>query len=406
MAGYIKKLGKNYYSLFVEAGKSPTTGKRHRIYRAFRGTQSEARIELARLETELAQGTFLEPAKMTVAEYLRWWLEQHSQSATKEFSPATIQSYRARIEAHLIPALGGISLDKLNAIHIQNYIVQAKKTGQKPKKKLKKGEKTQFKPFSPRTINYSLVVLRLALKHAVKKYKLIKENPAELLDIVAKTAKKQRVLKPEDMRKVLAKASTREYNLITFALFTGMRRGEILGLRWTEIDMDKRILKVIRSLLRVIGRGLVFRNPKTEAGVRKIDLSSTTVPLLQEIHRTQAKNKLLLGPDYQNHDLVFCLPDGRPIDPDNMSRHFHTTAIEADFPTLRFHDLRHMFASWMLADGEELHVVQELLGHEKASTTEDEYTEAMPGSHRLAVDRFDEKYGNLIISAGPGQARV
>jgi integrase len=104
-------------------------------------------------------------------------------------------------------------------------------------------------------------------------------------------------------------------------------------------------------------------------------------------------------------DLVFCQYNGRPLDPDGVSHRFKAAARAAGFPDMRLHDLRHNFASWMLADSEKIHVVQELLGHEKASTTEDIYAEAMPGSHKGAVDRFDEKYGSLINTAGFGQVQ-
>lgn len=379
MAGYLKKIGKNYFNIYVEDGKDPKTGKRHRICRTFRGNGSEARLELARLETEIAQGMFLAPSKDSLGQYLKWWLEQHASS--KPLAPMTRQSYNFLIEHFLIPSLGAVKLTDLNAVQIQSMITETRKN------------------VSPRTVNYCLVVLRLALKHAVKRYKLIRENPAESLEVSSKTAKKQHVLLPEDMKKILAKTSARDYNIAAFALFTGMRRGEILGLRWEDIQDDR--LKVNQTLQRIIGEGLIFKPPKTEAGQRWIALPATIVALLGEIHRGQAKHKLKLGADYAKHNLVFCLPDGNPLDPDGVTRRFHTAAAEAGY-NIRFHDMRHMFASWMLADGEMLQVVQNILGHEQPSTTQDTYGEALPNMQKEAVGRYDKKYGN-IISADNGQ---
>ncbi len=375
--GHIKNLGKGKFGLFANAGKNPGTGKRHRIYRTFHGNITGARKELARLETELNQGTFQESTKITVAQYLRWWLEQHSMGGG--LAPATVQSYHFLIEKHLIKSLGALKLEELTTMHIQAaYVTPAIK-----------------KQLSPRTIEYAVKVLRTALKDAVKKYKFIKENPAEMVETPTKHKHQIRVLTGEEMGKFLAAAKDlREYPIILTALYTGMRRGEILGLRWCDIDFDKATATISQTVQRIIGQGLVFKDcPKTESGFRTIDLPASVLTVLRQVKRKQAEMKLCLGPDYQDRNLIFCLPDGRPFDLPNVSRTFHKLVKEQGLDGFRFHDCRHTHASLLLADGEQLHVVQQRLGHRDATTTANIYGHAIPGQQKAAIDRFESKYG-------------
>jgi len=150
MPGHLEKKEDRSWNIIVEAGRDPVTQKRKRIKQAFEGTKREAEIEMARLVTELEKGTYIEPGKMTVGEYLLWWVEQHSTG--KGLAPKTVVSYRQLITLHLNPALGSIPLSKLQPMHIQQYVNKA------------------LQKKSPRTVAYSLTVLKQALKHAVQKW--------------------------------------------------------------------------------------------------------------------------------------------------------------------------------------------------------------------------------------------
>jgi integrase len=475
----------------------------------------------------------LKPTKMTTGEYLYFWLGHLNDNRAKPLKPKTIEGYRSRIKNHLVPAFGGIPLDKLNVMHIQNYIRSAREQGQKPRRKkvvyagtvVATGKKVKwlsgdrfakclagrpieingqtyiissydsstrltltspagvqakapykvdlaaFKPFTTRTINFSLIVLRMALKAAVKPYRLIKENPAEDIEISAQTKRKKCVVTPGQMKEIFDRLQICDKRVATYALFTGVRRGEALGLLWSRVNLSAAAAKIDRSLQRVTGEGLKMDTPKSDASNRPLDLPWPIIRMLKEIKVEQAKNKLALGPDYQDNrqgivnvsgplvkwedgdkfapylggkdikingqsyriasvdsettltldrpagvqrevpylvdglDLVFCQYNGQPLDPDGVSKHFKKACRAAGFPDMRFHDLRHNFASWMLADSEQLHVVQELLGHEKASTTEDFYVEPMPGAHKAAMDKFAQKYGGLLSDESPEENR-
>jgi integrase len=384
--GYFKKIGNDKWTLVAEAGKDPATGKRKRIRRTFYGGKRAAEKELLKLEASIEDGTFQEPSGMTVKKYLEWWLEQHS--SAKELKPKTVESYRFLINQYLVPSLGALSLEQLHPMHIQNYITKMNKT--KKQKGDKEGEK-----LSPRTVTYSMVVLRLALKHAVKKWKLIKENPAEEIETPGNGEPRQNALSAENMFKLLDycyKHARDDYPLFYTAFYTGMRRGELLGLHWSEVSLKENFLEVKWTMQRITGKGLVFKAaPKTKAGFRIVELPSTVVTLLSGIRRKQNEIKIFMGKDYyQEHDLVFCQDNGRPHDPDGVSRRFHALAIEAGFPKLRFHDMRHTHATLMLNAGEDPRVVQKRLGHQKPSTTINIYGDHLERRlQREAADRFE-----------------
>jgi integrase len=386
--GYIKEIGDGKWTLVAEAGKDPATGKRKRIRRTFYGGKRAAEKELLKLESSIMEGTWQEPTNMTVGKYLELWLEQHS--TAKDLRPATVEVYQFFINKYIIPSLGAIPLDQLHSFHIQNFVTQLRK---RKKEKYKKGE-----TLSPRTVTATVEMLRLALKHAVKKWKLLKENPAEEIETPGYGEPRRSALSAENMFKLLdyCYEYDREYYPLYYtAFFTGMRRGELLGLHWNEVNLKEGFLEIKWTLQPVLNKGLVFRPaPKTKAGFRIVELSSTVVTLLTELKKKQNEIKLFMGEDYyQEHDLVFCHPDGRPYHPCRVSARFHALATQAGFPELRFHDMRHTHATLMLDMGIDLRAVQRRLGHQKPSTTINIYGDHLERDiQREAADKFEVAY--------------
>jgi len=378
MPGHLEKRSKNSWTIVIDTGRDPQTKKRKRIYKSFRGTKREAEKELAKTLVEYEQGTYIKPSTITVSEYLLWWLEQHGKA--KKLALKTLESYQFLIEKHLIPEIGAVPLAKLQPIHIHNFVI-------------KENERV-----SPRTVAYTLTILRQALKHAVKKWRIISSNPADNVDIPKYQHVKYQVLSIEEAQILLknAKNYSSDYELIYTAIYTGMRRGELLALRWEDINFNKKTIKVQRATQRIVGKGYITKEPKTTAGKRIIDIPNSLFMLLKQIKKEQIENQLKLGSKYQNNDLIFCLQDGRQLDPSNLSRRFHHLAVKNDFPNLRFHDLRHTHASLLLANGEQLHVVQQRLGHEKPSTTADIYGHVIPGQQQAAAERFDSLFGRQL----------
>lgn len=382
MPGHLEKKGDKSWNIIVEAGRDPITKKRKRIKQSFQGTKREAEKEMARLVTELEKGTYIEPGKISLGEYLLWWLDQHSTG--KNLAPKTIVSYRQLITLHLIPALGNIPLSKLQPMHIQQYVNKA------------------LQNKSPRTVAYSLAVLKQALKHAVQKWRLMPYNPADAVERPSYRRIKFQALNIEEVEAFMALAKEhQDYPIIYTALYTGMRQGELLGLRWDDVDLTRGIIKVQRTAQWVTGLGRIEKAPKTEAGRREVDLPATVISLFREIKKQQLENRLFMADKYQENNLIFCQENGKAIDNSNLTRRFRRLADANGYEDLRFHDLRHTHASLMLAAGEQLHVVQQRLGHEKPSTTADIYGHAIPGQQRAAADRFDNLFGHQMGTKPP-----
>ncbi len=373
MAGYIKRKGKNYYELVVEAGKDPATGKRRRISKTFRGHERDARKVLVSLENEMVEGNHITPSKITVGAYLDKWKEEHV--TLRSLSPKTVESYEYIIDTHLKKAFGGLMLEKLTPFHIQDYIAIV------------------IRRLSPRTLTYILVVFNMALKAAVR-HRLLRENPMDFVDRPRRAKKKKmRVLTPKEIA-ILEDAARDSFlwPVVCMALYTGMRRGEILALRWPDVDLEKRIINVKHSMQRIIRRGIVFKEPKTEAGCRTVEIGPTVISVLRQVRREQLEHRIAYGPDYQNHDLVFCQVNGKPLDPHHMSRRFHRLATSIGLNGFRFHDLRHTHISYLVAQGTPLSTAQERAGHGDLASTVI-YTHSVPGKQREAADRFEITFG-------------
>jgi integrase len=233
----------------------------------------------------------------------------------------------------------------------------------------------------------------MALKKAVK-MQLIKENPMLLVDMPRGGKKhKMRILSQQEIA-ILVEASHNFYYwpVVCMALYTGMRRGEILALRWDDLDLDARLINVKQSMQRILGKGIMFKEPKTEAGTRTIEITPTVVTMLRRIRKEQLEHRVAYGPDYQGQGLVFCQVNGKPLDPHRLSRRFHRLVVSLGLNGFRFHDLRHTHASYMLALGTPLPTLQERLGHGDLASTII-YTHGVPGKQREAADRFEITFG-------------
>ncbi len=177
--------------------------------------------------------------------------------------------------------------------------------------------------------------------------------------------------------------------MIYLALATGARLGELLALRWREVDLDRGNLQVIRTARRITGKGIAYSEPKTHRSRRPVALSGETVQVLREHWRAQAERRLELGPTYADNGLVFASLTGHPLDDSNLRRAFRRTLADAGLPRLRFHDLRHSAATLMLRAGVHPKVVSERLGHATVGITLDTYSHVLPDLQRDAAEALD-----------------
>ncbi|MEQ8235276.1 MAG: tyrosine-type recombinase/integrase [Syntrophomonadaceae bacterium] len=401
MRGHLEKRGKDTWTIIIERGINPLTKKRERIKRAVQGTKPEVTCVMNEMLYQLQTGTYVEPTNLTFSAYLEHWLENYCEL---NLAPKTMQSYKMEIANHIEPQLGSISLEKLTPMHLQTYYVHLQK----------KGRKDKTGGLSPRTVVYHHRIIREALKHAFK-WQLVIRNVADAVEPPRFKRKEMKVMSKEQVLEFIKKIEAhRDYAIIYVALYTGLRQGELLGLTWSNVDLACKTLFVRQQMQYLKGKGYIYREPKTPKSRREIPLSAEVITLLKEIHREQAQLKLMASPigkdqqdldpslipgeksellEYEDNDLVFCLNNGKPLDPTNLTKRFKKLARKHGHPEMRFHDMRHTFATLMLAAGVEAKKVQDLLGHESIGTTLDTYGHVLPNMRRDAMDRLSQFMG-------------
>ena len=379
IAGHIKNVGKGRWRVTVESGTDPATGRRKRIVRHVQGRQGDAQALLLKLQVELQEGTYIQQDKMTLAEYLGYWLQAY---CVPNLGPATLPSYTRIINSHVVPALGHIKLTDLKPLHIQGYYAAKLTSGRR-----------DGKPggLSARSVRYHHTVLREALQHAVK-WQLLKVNPADATEPPRPVKPGFRALGMAEVRDLLDKLrGHRDEHLSAVALFTGMRQGELLALQWGSVDLEKKVVRVVQTVRWVNGEGFVFTpKAKSNRGMREIPLPAIAVEALRRQKVMVAQERLAGGEAYIQNDLVFPTRKGRPTDASSLARSWKKKMPGMGYRGLRFHDLRHTHASTLLAMGVHPKIVQERLGHETVSVTLDTYSHVLPGLQEDTVNKLDQ----------------
>lgn len=315
------------------------------------------------------QNTFIEPSKITVAEYMHQWLDFHGQNLRAK----TLERYKSLIELHIIPELGRNLLTKLAPVHLQNFYAKKIKGGRADGKE---------GGLSAASVRYLHNILHEALANAVN-LGLISNNPAEKVKPPRVQQQEIRPFTEGEVKTFLNVAKGTKFEaLFVTALGTGLRRGELLGLHWDEVNLEQGTLTVKYSLVNVKGRP-VLQQPKTSMSKRTIALSSSVVESLKKHRVKQIQQKLRLGPLYQDQNLVFCSETGTPLNPENLiKRHFHPLLEKAGLPKIRFHDLRHTHATLLLAQGVNVKIISERLGHTDVGFTLKTYRMSCPTCRR------------------------
>lgn len=375
MRGHIRSRGQDgrSWSIIIDLGKD-AEGKRKQKWHTFHGTKREAERERTRLLNELNTGTYVEPTKLTVRQYLDRWLKEYAKS---NVSAKTYQTYAEFVRLHLAPALGHHQLAKLAPLHIQEYYTRALESGRKDGKG----------GLSAQSVLHHHRVLHEALHQAVK-WQLLARNPADAVEPPRPASTEMAALDVSETARLLeAAAGTWLHLPILLAVTTGMRRGELLGLRWQDVDLKAGKLTV-QQAVEETRAGVTFKQPKTQRSRRPIDLPPLLVEALIRHKGEQAQERLLMGAAYQDQGLVIAQPDGQVRRPDNLS-HAFLKLTRAHGIKLRFHDLRHSHASHLLAAGVHLKVVSERLGHSSTRLTLDTYSHLLPGMGEDAALKVD-----------------
>ncbi len=308
------------------------------------------------------------------------WLEHKAAGATLKH--ATLSSYRALLEQHVLPSLGQLRLDQITVAHVQQLCDDLLRSG-------RLSTAREGAPLGATSVRRVLQALGAALKHAVRTQILIR-NVAELVQLPSAARVKRKVIDAEEaIMLIKAAQGTRLELVITIAVATGMRRGEILGLCWSDIDFGEKTARVRRQIV----RGAQIDRPKSYAALRTVPLPLFVLDALRQHKADQNEVRLVMGNDFNSSGYVFIDEMGAPWNPDSISSLYRRITIGTGLSGLRFHDLRHSAGSILIAAGISIPVVSEILGHADPAVTMRVYAHALKNSQSAAADVMDKEVG-------------
>jgi integrase len=375
--GHIRERSPGSFEVRYSLGTDPATGKRREATVTVRGTRKDADKELRRLLKTTDDGAHVDPTRMTVRDWLASWLD----SIREEVSPKTHERYSEIVNHFLAPALGNLPIAKLAPAHIQKCYSD-----------LAEGGRRDGKPggLSPRTRRHIHRILSSALARAVEQ-QLIARNPAEVFrrGLPKVERREMATLTAAQSRQLLeAVRHTRLYWPVLLALTTGMRRGEILALRWKNLGDNSGTVRVVESLEQTKA-GLRFKPPKS-GKARAITLPAFAAEELRRWKVVQAEELLQLGIRLDGNSLACARADGEPMQPRSLTHEFTVLlARREELPRVRFHDLRHTHATQLLLAGVHPKIAQERLGHSTVSTTLDLYSHVSETMQEDAAAKID-----------------
>ena len=343
-----------------------------------KGTKREAEVKLRELLKEVDNGTFVEPSNITLEEFINKWFETHRQG----ISHSTELRYKVDIKNHIIPGLGSIKMQKLTTMQVQEFVTQLHKEGFR-------GNGSP-RGLSSRSIQGCVGLLKLALEQAIE-WGFLNRNPVKGVKIPRVKDKEPQFITEEQAAAILtALEGTYVWLPTLIAFHTGARRGEILALSWDCVDLDSATIKISRSFSLNDASGPIFKEPKTKAGRRIVEIGQTLVKALKVYRKDQVKAQLAAGERWNNQrNLVCTKKDGGIINPNALSELFSYNARQLGID-VTFHCLRHTHVSMLIKAGVAINVISARIGHSNTSTTLDVYSHLLPGMSRDAVDRFED----------------
>jgi integrase len=384
MRGHIRKRGRKWV-VVVDVGRHENGKRKQRWYSGFdkRGDAEERLVEIL---GQLRTGTHVESTRMTLAEFLtKEWLPARRAS----LRPSTCESYERNIRVHVerrdvgneplqgVEPIGGVRLQHLTPAHLNQFYGELLTSGRRDGKGL-----------SPRTVRYVHTILRRALQDAVRWGKLVR-NPADAAEPPRHSATKPTPANcwtAEQLRLFLEHVrEERLYPMWLLFATTGMRRGEVAGLTWDDVDLDAARIAVRRARV-TVGHEVDNAAPKSDRGRRNVALDRATVAALRAWRNQRFEEELALGEAYASSALVFTWENGHALHPDWISKAFKRRVKAAKLPALSVHGMRHTSASLALQAGVHPKVVSERIGHSTVSLTLDTYSHAIPALQESAAE--------------------
>ncbi|WP_234124863.1 site-specific integrase [Clostridium hydrogenum] len=361
---------KNSWSLVIDLDPKTDGSRNQKWFSGFK-TKKEAQIKQAEIITKLQKGCYFETQKMNLSSYLDYWLENYARTNVAQSTFVRYRQFANCIKKHL----GNLQLSKLKPIAIQQLYSDVNKQ------------------VSNSTVLKLHRFLHLALKHAVK-WRIIPLNPTEMCQPPKPKRHEMSVWDISTYKnfKDLIKNEVM-FLVVVLGTETGMRLGEILALRWEDISFDSKTIHVTNSL-QYINKEFILKEPKTKKSKRSITLMDTTLQVLKSVQYEQRVNKMLFGKDYDNNNFVCCWNTGKPIIPHYISTRFKKLIKKYNLPEIRFHDLRHTHATFLLSQGINPKVVSERLGHSTITLTLDTYSHVLPNMQEEATEKLNKLFCN------------
>ncbi|AOQ23856.1 putative prophage phiRv2 integrase [Moorella thermoacetica] len=381
MAGWVEKRGENKWRLNVQGG-TDAEGKR-KVYRKTieASSRREAEKKLAEFVAEVQKRQYIEPSKLTFAEFVGHWLKNY---ADENLAPKTLHRYKEMLETRILPAMGHLKLEEIKPLHLLEFYQNLQEDG----------IRADGKPggLSARTILHHHRLIAAILQAAVD-WEVIPSNPARKVKPPQVEKKEVNCYDADQVAAMLAaldKEPIKYKVIVVLALATGCRKGEIMGLEWRDVDFENNTIEIRRASQYLPEKGAFTKKPKNETSSRKIAVPASVMDLLKQHKAQQAEQRLKVGDLWRGSNRLFTTWDGRPMFPDTISNWFPKFLKRHNLPPLTFHGLRHTSATLLLAEGVPLKNVSKRLGHSSVTTTGDIYAHALRSVDREAAEKLDD----------------
>ncbi len=375
MRGSVVKRGDGY-TVVVELDRDPVTNKRRQKWHSGYRTKRDAERALAELLADVSRGTYVPKSRQTVREYAEEWLAAMKPTVR----PATHYSYSRNLRLHVVPVIGSAPLAAVDAGTLNQMYAALLADGRKDHAR---------GGLSPRTVRYIHTIVHRAFKDAVRWGRLAR-NPADAADPpkAAEAGRPESITWTADQLRTFLEGTraSRHWTAHLLLATSGMRRGEVLWLRWRDLDLDGGRASIRQTVI-AVRHTAMLGTPKTAKGRRTITLDKGTVAALREHRKQQNAERLLMGAGWTDSDLVFCHVDGTMLHPERFTRGFSEAVRRLGLPAIRLHDLRHGWATLALQAGVHPKVVQERLGHANIGITLDTYSHVVAGLHEDAAEQ-------------------
>ena len=368
LIGSIQKKGRIYYVVLSD-GRDPKTRKWKSKWIRVGTDEAEAESRLAEIRGEYGQGRYRDNEKMTVGEYLDHWLENYAKTAVRR---STYESYDWAINRHIVPILGRLPLQKLVPLDIQRMLSKLAATN-----------------LSATSVSYVYNVLNIALNRAIK-WLILSKNPCIAVTPPRKEKYHAQTYTPEQLATLLQTAeNTNLYLPVLLAAGCGLRRGEVCGLRWEDVNTEAKVMFIRNSLDRPEKGKLSLLPVKTDHSERAVRMPEFLLTALVAAKNKQSIAKAKLKKSFVEKDFVFAWENGEPVDPDYLDRKFRALIADNQLAPIRFHDLRHTHATLLLLQHVAVKVVSERLGHSSVNITQDIYSHVLPEMQKEAAAAID-----------------